>query len=219
MQTSYISTAALRNAPRNDTVRLQSELAEKTEEVSTGRHADVGLTLGTSAGQPVRDRMDLSLLEALTTSNATASARLDITQSALGDLEDMASEVLGDLIALPSGDNSAKTMEIETPRRMKGKALHDKRPQCRRSFNTRADSGTCSGYRCVTMMASLTGRGPVMSEGWLTTFCPTTIVLEPPPSRLSASTTSSRSRSACISVKDMPIARPGCRPSITISHQ
>jgi flagellar hook-associated protein 3 FlgL len=113
MHTSYISTAALRGAPRNEVLRLQSELTDRTAEVASGRHADVGLALGTSAGQPVRDRMDLSLLEALTTSNGTAAARLDITQAALGDLEDVASKVLGDLIALPSGAGAARIMEIE----------------------------------------------------------------------------------------------------------
>lgn len=113
MHTSYISTAALRGAPRNEVLRLQSELTDRVAEVASGRHADVGLALGTSAGPTVRDRMDLSLLEALTTSNGTAAARLDITQTALGDMRDVASEVLGDLIALPTGRGAATIMEIE----------------------------------------------------------------------------------------------------------
>jgi flagellar hook-associated protein 3 FlgL len=113
MHTSYISTAALRGAPRNDILRLQSELTERTAEVASGRHADVGLALGTSAGHPVRDRMDLTLLETLKRSNGTASARLEITQTALGDLKDLASEMLGDLVALPNGPTAARTMVIE----------------------------------------------------------------------------------------------------------
>jgi len=113
MHTSYISTLALRNAPRADIVRLQSELTDKTVEAATSRHADVGLALGPGAGRTVSTRMDLSLLESLMRSNAGASARLSQSQNALSDLETTASEMLAALVALPPGDASARTLEVQ----------------------------------------------------------------------------------------------------------
>ena len=50
MQTSFISTASLVGAPRSDITRMQTEVARLSEEVSTGRMADVGLNLGAAAG-------------------------------------------------------------------------------------------------------------------------------------------------------------------------
>ncbi|MCF3932486.1 flagellar hook-associated family protein [Acuticoccus sp. M5D2P5] len=113
MQTSYISTAALRNAPRASVQRLQSELVDRTTEIATQRHADVGLTLGSGTGRTVSTRMDLALLETLMTSNAGATARLSQTQTALADLETVASEMLSALVALPPGVQSANTMEVQ----------------------------------------------------------------------------------------------------------
>ena len=101
MHTSYVSTAALRNAPRSEIVRLQSELADRTVEIATQRHADVGLALGSQTGHTVESRMDLSLVETLMISNGSATARLEQTQTALSDLEVVASEMLASLVALP----------------------------------------------------------------------------------------------------------------------
>lgn len=113
MQTSYISTAALRNAPRSEIARLQSELADKTVEIATQRHADVGLALGANTGRTVSTRVDLSLVETLLVSNGSATARLSQTQTALSDLETIASEMLSSLIALPPGKAGATTLTTQ----------------------------------------------------------------------------------------------------------
>jgi flagellar hook-associated protein 3 FlgL len=113
MHTSFISTAALRQAPRADLTRLQSELIDRTTEVATSRHADVGLALGAGAGRTVATRMDHALLETLIRSNAGASARLGQTQDALADLEKTASEMLSAAVALPRGNAAAQTLQIQ----------------------------------------------------------------------------------------------------------
>lgn len=113
MHTSYVSTAALRNAPRSEIVRLQSELADRTVEIATQRHADVGLALGSQTGHTVESRMDLSLVETLMISNGSATARLEQTQTALSDLEVVASEMLASLVALPPGVAAATTINIQ----------------------------------------------------------------------------------------------------------
>ncbi|WP_420392716.1 flagellar hook-associated family protein [Acuticoccus sp.] len=113
MHASYISTAALRDAPRSQITRLQTELTDRTKEVATQRHADVGLALGSATGHTVSSRIDLALVETLITSNASAAARLSMTQSALADLETVASEMMSALVALPPGNASARTLTIQ----------------------------------------------------------------------------------------------------------
>jgi len=67
----------------------------------------------------------------------------------------------------------------------------------------------CAGHlapRSVATMASLTGRGPLASDGLFTIFPFTTIVDDPPPSRLSASVSCSRSQRRSRSLNCMPTA-------------
>lgn len=113
MQTSYVSSLALRNAPRNDLIRFQSELTERTRELTTGRHADVGLTLGSGAGRNVSHRVDRSTLEALLVSNASAASRLEIVQTALTDVQTLTSDMLATLVALPPGPTAGRTAAVE----------------------------------------------------------------------------------------------------------
>lgn len=120
MDASTVSTAALRNQPRLDILRIQSELVDRTRELSTGRHADVGLELGSSTGRMISLRNEVLLLETLTRSNQTAQARLTLTQAGLGDVRENASEVLEALISLPPGVESGELMEVQ------GKAALDR---------------------------------------------------------------------------------------------
>lgn len=113
MHTSYVSTAALHHTTRAAIGRLQVELAARTTEIASGRHADVGLALGVATGQTVAARMDLSLLDTLRVSNAAATARLAQTQTALADLETLASQMLEAAVSLPPGDQSARTIEAQ----------------------------------------------------------------------------------------------------------
>ncbi|ORE96389.1 flagellar hook-associated protein FlgL [Stappia sp. 22II-S9-Z10] len=113
MHTAYVSTAALRNAPRSEIVRLQAELTDRTVEIATQRHADVGLALGSDTGRTVGTRMDLGLVETLLISNGSATARMEQTQTALADLETIASEMLASMVALPPGNAAATTLSIQ----------------------------------------------------------------------------------------------------------
>lgn len=113
MQTSYISTSALRNAPRTEIIRMEAELTDRAKEVATGRRADVGLWLGSGTSRDVATRNDLTMVEALRISNGSATARLSQTQAALSDLEEIASEVLASLTALPTGNTGALNINIQ----------------------------------------------------------------------------------------------------------
>ncbi|MEM9223083.1 MAG: flagellar hook-associated family protein [Pseudomonadota bacterium] len=113
MQTSYISTAALRNQPRYEVQRLQVEVSDRSRELATSRHADVGLTLGNDTGRMVVLRNEVQLIETLMRSNGTAAARLSVTQAALSDMRDNASSLLEALVALPPGVQAANLIELE----------------------------------------------------------------------------------------------------------
>lgn len=113
MEASYVSTAALRNQPRLEVTRLQAELADRASEVATGRHADVGLALGSNTGRMVALRNDAALMETLMRSNTAAAARLTLIQAGLSDIRENAAEVLETLIALPPGAQAASLIELE----------------------------------------------------------------------------------------------------------
>lgn len=113
MEANYISTASLRNQPRLEINRLQSELSERTKELATGRVADVGLSLGSDTGRMVALRNEITLMETLMRSNGTAAARLTLIQAGLSDIGENAGEVLEALIALPPGSQAAGLLELE----------------------------------------------------------------------------------------------------------
>lgn len=113
MLSSYVSTSALRASPRLDTIRLQRELTDRSVELSTARHADVGVTLGLRTGRAVGARLDLQEVEGLLVSNGTARARLAATQVFLTDLKENASGMLASLVALPPGQTAARALTIE----------------------------------------------------------------------------------------------------------
>ena len=85
--------------------------------------------------------------------------------------------------------------EIGT-RRLRGRRSGTGDQRQHHQHGTRKQPPHRISYRALTTMASLTGRGPVTSDGLLITAPPATIVVDPPPSRLSAFTRSSLAQSA-----------------------
>jgi flagellar hook-associated protein 3 FlgL len=108
MQTSFISSRSLQNAPRLSISDLQSDLSRATREVSTGRLADPGLVLGAAVTRSVDLRIEETFASRLMRSNAIADARLDQTQRVLEDVRTRANAVLESVTALPPS-----TMAVE----------------------------------------------------------------------------------------------------------
>lgn len=102
MRTSLISTVTLNSSPRTNLALMQKRLADANKEVATGRHADVGLTLGDRAGRTVSLRREMGSLSAMIISNGLAKARLDQTQSALAGLNALGETFQQAVISLPS---------------------------------------------------------------------------------------------------------------------
>lgn len=99
MKTTFVSTYALGNSLRTSIPRLQSELTKASTEVTTSRHADVGLALGNRTERTLSLRNDLAVRDGLIDSNGMVRGDLQLTQSTLTAMTDGASAFLNDLLA------------------------------------------------------------------------------------------------------------------------
>lgn len=107
MKTSSISTLAIINATRETRVNLQSKLVEAQKESSTGRLADVGLTLGYLTQRTVSLRQDHARFQTFKDTNIVASSRLELTQTTLEGVGDAAQAFLTTLMAARAAPSSA----------------------------------------------------------------------------------------------------------------
>jgi flagellar hook-associated protein 3 FlgL len=112
MRMNATSTLSLWNAPRAGAQRMQTEIAQGTRELATGRHADVGLELGSRTGLALGLRQQRAELQALQDGNAGASLRLRTTQAALQQIQAAADSTLKTLIGVPSADRVAVVKDV-----------------------------------------------------------------------------------------------------------
>ena len=99
MMTSFMSTASLSEATRIALARAQVKMVEAQEELASGRHADVGRTLGIKTAQTISLRQEHARLHTITDTNGILASRLDYTQSALQGLSDNVDIFLNAVIA------------------------------------------------------------------------------------------------------------------------
>lgn len=105
MKTTFISTPAIANATRLSLMRMQNELAERNVELSTGRHADVGLELGHRTGRTVSLRAEFTRLGQFMDTNALVQSRLDTTQTVMSALADRSQAFIDTVISSRDGLN------------------------------------------------------------------------------------------------------------------
>lgn len=98
MKTTYISTSAISAATRQSIFKTQEKLAVAQKEVTTGRLADVGATLGYKTGQTISLRQDHARLKTIIDTNSVVSTRLSASQAALKSISDDAQLFIGQLI-------------------------------------------------------------------------------------------------------------------------
>jgi flagellar hook-associated protein 3 FlgL len=98
MKTTLISTSSMTAATRQSLMKTQVKLAEAQKEVTTGRHADVGATLGYKTGQSLSLRQDHARLKTIVDTNSVVSTRLSSTQASLKLLSDDAQLFVSQLI-------------------------------------------------------------------------------------------------------------------------
>ena len=100
MKTTLTSTSAMQNAVRLAIQRAQTEVADRQTEVTTGKHADIGLALGSKSARTISLNRDFARLESILDSNALVTQRLSSSQDALGQMVENAQSVLDMLITV-----------------------------------------------------------------------------------------------------------------------
>jgi flagellar hook-associated protein 3 FlgL len=111
VRTSFVSTLVLNNSPMSATARIQSDMMRLNKEMSTGRMADVGLSLGALTGRAMSLHIDSDALTAFTNSNVTVAARLSETDSTLTQLATGASNFLTTLVSARDSTSSAGAVD------------------------------------------------------------------------------------------------------------
>lgn len=110
MKSAYISTLNWTTSSLSSMNRLQNEISKTTEEISSGRVSDVGLTLGMQTGQSVSLYATKASIEAQTQSNTFASSIADASQNALTQIRTSASDYLANLITATSSGSDPETV-------------------------------------------------------------------------------------------------------------
>lgn len=101
MKTTFISTVTLWNSPRSSLGNLQDSLTKANTELTTGRHADIGLALGYKVGETLSLRQQRAEIDTLIDSNGVATQRLKTTTAALDSIRDDVTKFRDALVGLP----------------------------------------------------------------------------------------------------------------------
>jgi len=83
---TFISTASLSRETKTSIATLQKRLADAQTELATGRHADVGATLGAQTGVSVSLRQDMDQIKSIKDTNTIVLTRMENSQAALNSL-------------------------------------------------------------------------------------------------------------------------------------
>jgi flagellar hook-associated protein 3 FlgL len=111
MKTTFISTSSISAATRSSLAKVQQQLAEAQQEMSSGRLADVGKTLGFRTGQTISLRQEQTRLTTIIQTNTTVSSRLDASQAALKNLVSTAQTFVDQVLASRNDESNASVMQ------------------------------------------------------------------------------------------------------------
>jgi flagellar hook-associated protein 3 FlgL len=107
MKTTFISTSSISAATRLSLMKVQQQLADAQQEMTSGRFADVGKALGFKTGQSISLRQEQTRLNSIIETNTTVSSRLEASQAALENLVSNAQLFVDQALASRSGGSSA----------------------------------------------------------------------------------------------------------------
>lgn len=113
MKTGFISTSSISAATRQSIIDTQTKLAQAQKEVTTGRHADMGASLGYKVGQTISLRQDHARLTTMIDTNAVVSTRLSTTQAALKAISEDAQLFVGQLIGARNSDTGPAVVQAQ----------------------------------------------------------------------------------------------------------
>ena len=93
-----ISTLSFNSATRTSLLKLQSSVNEASQEVNSGRHADIGRTLGRLTGSAISARAQETTFKEQQTSNLIVSNRLDNIDASMATVSEGAEALANNLI-------------------------------------------------------------------------------------------------------------------------
>lgn len=97
---------------------MQSQLIDAQREVSTGRHADVGLTLGHRTGHAISLRDEHSRLNTMVDTNSFVTTRLETTQDALGGILESAESFVASLVGAANSNDGPRVLQEQARQSM-----------------------------------------------------------------------------------------------------
>ena len=104
MKTSFISSLAMQNSMRSTILKAQIEMTSLNTELTTGKHADLGVTLGANTARSIDLNRDVERLSSIVSVNSLATTRLESAQAALKVMA-----AAGDKIQGVLGPNTSST--------------------------------------------------------------------------------------------------------------
>lgn len=113
MNIAYTSTKSLNEASRLSILKLQTRLIKSQQELSSGRLADVGATLGGRTRETVSLRQQFARLTTLTETNSVVTTRLDISQTAVSSVISTAERFVKTLIGARDAEGGAGVSQSE----------------------------------------------------------------------------------------------------------
>ncbi len=109
----FNSTQSFYQTTRSAVLRMQRQLVIAEKELSSGRLADVGATLGSQTRQTVSMRIDINRMTQIGETNATVNTRLEGSQSVLTSLTSTAEAFLSTLLTARDVSTGPATAELE----------------------------------------------------------------------------------------------------------
>ncbi len=110
---AFISTSSISNDVRQSISRLQGKIVDAQKELTSGRHADGGKTLGAAAGKVVSLRHEALQYQTVLDSNAIVRTRLNATQLGLQAISDTTQSITAALVRAHSNSASPETIVQE----------------------------------------------------------------------------------------------------------
>lgn len=118
MKADAVSTLSGREILRTALARNQKQLNQTLSEFSSGRHADVGLTLGNRLGSVLDMRQVQGSLTTLTATNGVVAARLGTIQSSLDGIRKLADGLVETALAVRQSGADSKLLVADAQSRL-----------------------------------------------------------------------------------------------------
>lgn len=106
MKTSFISSLSMQTTMRYAVARAQQDMVAAQQEVTTGRHSDVGVALGATTARSLDLTRDILRIKSTLSTNSLATQRLEASEEALAEMASIADKITQGLITLGGSEDS-----------------------------------------------------------------------------------------------------------------